>query len=269
MSKAPVGRSLHIGINSIDPRHYGTSGALAGCEHDARDMQELAKGRGFNTEILLTKKATADAVTGAIADAAAGLRPGDLFLISYSGHGAQLRDLNGDESEDEKDETWALFDRMLVDDELYALWGRFAQAVRIVVFSDSCHSGSVTRDIFFEEPVGRYKMLPRDIEARTYADHRNLYDGIQKSNPQGERVGVGASVILLSGCLDNQRSLDGDRNGLYTHNLREVWADGGFKGGYRVFQDAIGGRMPPSQTPAFFAVGLTNPLFEAENPFTI
>jgi hypothetical protein len=271
--KAPVGRSLHIGINRIDVAHYGVDGALAGCEFDAKDMQAIADGRGFETRMLLTEEATAGAVTSEIADAATALQPGDIFLITYSGHGAQVPDTNGDETEDSKDETWALYDRMLVDDELFALWGKFAQAVRIVVFSDSCHSGSVTRDIFFEEPEApegsRFKMLPREAEAQTYATNRDLYDGIQEANPQGERVGVGASVILLSGCLDNQRSLDGNRNGLYTQNLREVWANGQFKGGYRVLQTAIGERMPPSQTPAFFVVGVTNPLFESESPFTI
>ena len=76
-----------------------------------------------------------------------------------------MPDTNSDEGDDRKDETWVLFDRMLVDDELYTLWGKFAQAVRIAVISDSCHSGSVSRDIFFEpEPIGRWKMLPREAE---------------------------------------------------------------------------------------------------------
>ena len=272
---APIGRSLHIGLNRIDPAHYGVDGALDGCEFDANDMAAIAKARGFQTSMLLTPQATATAVADAIAAAAAALRPGDIFLLTYSGHGAQVPDLNGDEGGDGKDETWALYDRMLVDDELSALWGRFAQAVRIAVFSDSCHSGSVTRDIFFEDapaaapPGARFKMLPRAAEAQTYATHRDLYDGIQAANPQGDRVGVGASVILLSGCLDSQRSLDGDRNGLYTQTLRQVWADGTFQGGYRDLQVAIGGRMPPSQTPAFYPTGLANPLFEAQPPFTI
>jgi hypothetical protein len=275
--RAPIGRSLHIGINHVDPAHYGKAFPLAGCEFDAHDVQAIAEARGFDSSIILSTEATADRIIGEIAAAAEELRPGDIFLISYSGHGAQVPDLNGDDPEDERDETWVLFDRMLVDDELYALWGRFAQAVRIVVVSDSCHSGSVTRDVMFNFPMAlpeddgehRFKMLPRDAEEATYAAHRTAYESIQASNPQGDRVGVGASVLLLSGCLDSQRSLDGDRNGLYTKTLRDVWADGSFHGGYRGFQAAIGTRMPPWQTPNFFTVGLVNRLFEAEDPFTI
>jgi hypothetical protein len=268
--RAAIGRSLHVGLNRIDVDHYGVDGALAGCEFDAKDMEAIAAARGFQTQILLTDRATVANVTSAIAEAAAALRPGDLLLITYSGHGAQVPDLNGDEGQDEKDETWVLYDRMLVDDELYALWGQFAEAVRIAVVSDSCHSGSVTRDVFFDpEPSGRYRMLPRESESRTYTTHRDLYDGIQATNPQGDHVGVGASVLLLSGCLDNQRSLDGDRNGAYTEALLRVLLDEQFQGGYRGFQEAIGRLMPPSQTPAFFPVGLTSPLFEAQPPFTI
>lgn len=270
-----IGRSVHIGLNGIDPAHYGIDGALSGCEFDARDMEAIAADRGFETTLLLTRAATAAAVKGAISSAAATLRPGDLFLVTYSGHGAQVPDRNGDEGDDGKDETWVLYDRMLVDDELYALWGSFARAVRILVVSDSCHSGTVTRDAFFDEAMTgatigcRQKMLPRDVERATYEAHRQLYDGIQEAFPQGDRVGLGASIILLSGCQDSQRSLDGDRNGAYTESLLAVWDRGRFTAGYRAFQRAIANRLPPSQSPNFDICGAPSPLFESQAPFTI
>ena len=37
------GISLNIGLNSVDPNHYGGwDGQLAGCENDANDMAEIA-----------------------------------------------------------------------------------------------------------------------------------------------------------------------------------------------------------------------------------
>ena len=40
-----------------------------------------------------------------------------------------------------------LYDRQLVDDELYALWRRLVKAsIRVLMISDSCHNGSVTRE---------------------------------------------------------------------------------------------------------------------------
>lgn len=271
----PGGISLHVGLNSVDPTHYqGWDGKLVACEFDAHDMQAIAESRGFQATVLLTEEAKADRVIEEIEKAAAALGPGDLFLVSYSGHGGQVPDSNGEEG-DERDETWVLFDRQLVDDELYGLWGRFAQGVRILVLSDSCHSGSVTRAAFYEaspantDPTPRFKMLPREVQEQTYQAHQNLYEDIQAANPQGEYVGMGAAVLLMSGCQDNQFSRDGDRNGLFTQTLREVWADGAYAGTYRTFHRAIRNRMPPDQTPNFYAVGLPNPVFESQTPFTL
>lgn len=93
---------------------------------------------------MLDEQATAEAVIGAIAGTAHSLRSGDMLLLTYSGHGSQVPDKNSDES-DGQDETWCLYDRMLVDDELNALWSQFKSGVRICMLSDSCHSDTVAR----------------------------------------------------------------------------------------------------------------------------
>jgi hypothetical protein len=272
--QAPTGVSLHIGLNSVDPTHYqGWDGTLAACEFDANDMRSIAESRGFRSTVVLTKEATSDRVIEEIGLAAASLRPGDIFLLTYSGHGGQVPDTNGDEGDD-RDETWVLYDRQVVDDELFGLWSRFARGVRVLVLSDSCHSGSVTRALFYESSPAdagtppRFKMIPRDVQERTYQANQGLYDGIQAANPQGDHAGIGATVLLISGCQDNQFSRDGDRNGLFTQTLREVWAEGTFAGHYRAFHRAITDRMPPDQTPNYFVTGLPNPLFESQTPFS-
>jgi hypothetical protein len=269
-----TGLSLHIGLNEVNPDHYGGwDGALQACIHDARDMEALAAGRGFEPRILLDGEATAEAVTGAIEEAAGRLRSGDLFLLTYSGHGGQVPDTNGDEIDPGRmDETWVLWDRQLVDDELWELWSKFRAGVRISVFSDSCHSGTVTRVMPAfpaSGPVPRVRWLPPKQATKVYRAHRDLYDGIQEAVPAGEQVKVRASVILVSGCQDNQLSLDGDRNGLFTANLRKVWRNGAFEGGYRRFRDRIAQRMPSQQTPNYTLVGRPDPFFEAQTPFTL
>ena len=50
------------------------------------------------------------------------------------------------------------------------------------------------------------------VEQRTDEKQKMLYDGIQNANPPA-RAGIGASVLLISGCQDKQFSSDGDRNG--------------------------------------------------------
>ena len=277
----PQGSSIHVGLNGVDAGHYqGWDGKLVACEFDANDMEKLAKEQGFETTKLLTQKATADALLAAIDDAAGTLEAGDILVLSYSGHGGQVPDENGDE-EDRSDETWVLYDRQVVDDELYARWAKFADGVRIAIFSDSCHSGTVAREAV--EAVGedrvarsvnggaapRVKGMPDDKVQAVYEANKDLYDDIQRSLPPFDRANIGASVILTSGCQDNQTSLDGDKNGLFTQTLLQVWNEGKFRGGYRTFRKKIARNMPPWQSPNFFVVGKPNPKFASQHPFTV
>ena len=276
------GISIHIGLNTVDPAHYnGWDGQLQACEYDAKDMQAIAEAKGFESTIMLSQEATAETVSEAIRRAAGDLDKGDLLFLTYSGHGGQVPDTNSDEKGDATDETWVLYDRQLVDDELFSLWAEFDAGVRIFVLSDSCHSGSVTRDLFnalvpqivekgmVDDASPRTKDLPRDVQDATYRANEDLYRQIQSSHESGEDVDVGATILLISGCQDNQLSLDGDRNGLFTQTLLGVWDDGSWEGGHRRFWKAIGAKMPPTQSPNFFSTGVRDPAFQRQTPLTI
>lgn len=280
------GFSLHIGLNKVDPAHYaGWSGPLTACEADAEDMQALAARLAYKTNLLKTARATRKAVTEAIGEAAAGLGPGDTFFLTYSGHGGQLPDRSGDER-DMMDETWCLFDAQLVDDELFQLWSKFAKGARIIVLSDSCHSGTVTRvvertagggyDIASvelrtggpESADARFRVAPRDVILRTYRSNQSFYDRIVDELPK-EVPAPTATVRLISGCQDNQLSRDGTFNGLFTGTLLRVWNDGKFQGNYRDFHAGILRKMPSDQSPNHYVIGAANAAFDGERPFTI
>lgn len=274
----PQGIALHIGLNSVDPRHYaGWDGALNACEADAHDMQDIAQAQGFQAEILLTAKATRAAVTQAITDAAAKLAAGDIFFLSYSGHGGQLPDRNNDE-DDGIDETWVLYEGQLVDDELYALYGKFQAGVRVIILSDSCHSGTVTRAPAAagepgDVPPGA-RAMPGAIATRTYNQNRAYYNRILTTIGTGDErdateSSIATTVVLISGCQDNQYSMDGPFNGKFTGELLRVWQSGTFTGTYRRFHRSILLRMPPTQTPNFYLIGAPNRAFLRQNPFTI
>lgn len=265
-----TGMSLHIGLNTVDPAHYqGWDGQLAACENDATSMETLAEALGYSPRtVLLTKDATARKVTAAIKKAATKLVAGDTFFISYAGHGGQVPDTNGDEARkarnevgelgDAYDETWLLYDRELVDDELYQLWALFKPKVRIVMLSDSCHSGTVARPAPWDtENVDPWpnRRIPLELQDRVYEANKRTYDGIQRKTKSRDEKAVKAGVILISGCMDNQTSGDGPRNGRFTGQLLEVWKDGRFKGTLPELHKAIVATMPPYQTPNLYFVG--------------
>jgi hypothetical protein len=269
------GLSLHVGLNSVNPAHYaGWSGDLAVCESDAEEMRRLAMQLSYTTQALMTRDATRDAVIGAIRAAAAKLEGGDIFLMTYAGHGGQIPDRNGDEP-DSLDETWCLFDGQIVDDELDMLWSGFRSGVRVLVLSDSCHSGSVTRvgpaSSLREAPAipeRGVRLAPRDVLIRTFRSHRDFYASIPAVNRNALPI-PSACVRLISGCQDDQLSYEGPFNGVFTTALLRAWNQGGFTGDYNAFHGAIVSLMPAKQTPAHFLIGTRNPEFDAERPFTI
>ena len=285
MSKATKakGLSLHIGLNSVDPGHYaGWAGELTACEADAEDMHAIAEKRGFSATLLKTGEASREAVIANIRNAARTLSKGDIFFLSYSGHGGQVPDLNGDEY-DLQDETWCLYDGQLIDDELRLLWGEFVRGVRVLVLSDSCHSGTVTKLAFFARSGGmavptmdlspaaeqpRYKFMPPEIAMRTYRQNRDFYDTLGASLPK-KPLPIRAAVRLISGCQDNQLSQDGTFNGLFTGTLLRAWSDGRFKGDYNAFHRKIQSMMPPSQSPNHYFIGIQNLAYDAQRPFTL
>jgi metacaspase-1 len=195
-----------------------------------------------------------------------------------------LPDKNGDEP-DQRDETWVLYDRQFVDDELFSLYATFKSGVRILVLSDSCHSGTCAKQLpnFLNpgalearfgtsDPAGierRVRTIPLDVRRRVEEANEALYDEVQRSTPANDNVDLDASLLLISGCQDNQTSADGDRNGLFTGTLLDVWNGGKFKRYYRGFHRAIVEQMPPDQTPNLFFIGGPNPKFRRQKPFMI
>jgi hypothetical protein len=274
---AATGYALTVGLNSVDPHHYqGWSGDLNACEADAKDLAALLTARNFQVNTLLTKAATREAVLNGIKKMAGVAKAGDLVVFTNSSHGGQLPDLNDDEDEG-YDETICMYDGEIVDDELYAALAKFASGVRILMLSDSCHSGTVTRmartqEVIVSPPAeGRVpRAMPAPIAARTYQANHAMYDRILK-NPElkAARAEIAASVLLISGCMDNQTSLDGTFNGLFTGTLLKVWNGGKFKGSYKKFWKKILSSMPSDQTPNFFWAMQRDAAFERQAPFKI
>lgn len=283
----PQAISLHLGLNAVDAHVYkGWSGPLRGCENDARAMQVIADARGFSSRLLLGTDATRANLLAAMARAAADLAADDLLLLTYSGHGASLHDRGGDEP-DQRDEVWCLHDGPLVDDEIHHQLCKFAAGVRVLVVSDSCFSGSVTRDdrtTPTTAPVRRPAALRdgsaaapdrRAPAARVRAVLRanaDEYAARKAAVAATQAVEPAAGIILLAACEDLQTAHDGERHGLFTAKLLATWNGGAFAGGHEAFlaaiQARVGAAVGAAQTPTLFSVGAVEPAFLAARPFT-
>ncbi len=273
-ARKPIGLSLHLGLNSVSPKHYGGwTGDLVACEADAHDMAAIATARGLKPTLLLTRTATRARVLAELDKAARTLVSGDYFLLTFSGHGGQVDDVTGDE-DDKLDET-------------YLALSRFAAGVRILVLTDSCHSGTSVRaapplpglSAFGPRP----RQMPTAVARRTYAAHKAFYDKLQRElartaagraatadpdavlasltiAPNSDRLtGIvsrfKASVVLISGCQDNQVSMDGEHNGAFTEQVLKVWNGGKFKGNHRLFHARVRAGLPPTQSPNLYTLG--------------
>ena len=100
-----------------------------------------------------------------------------------------------------------------------------------------------------------------------------MYEKLQKADSKAQAKAaagkIGAGMVLISGCMDNQLSSDGGRNGLFTAMLMIVFDGGAYANGYRRFHREIRGLMPPEQTPNLFLTGRSLKGFLTQTPFAI
>jgi metacaspase-1 len=274
------GLSVHVGVNVGDMRHYPKFAELVNCVNDAEAMAALAESQGYKVQALLADEAgTRDAVKRAFSDAAALLKPGDAFLFTYSGHGAQIKigaqGGHEDVEADQNDETWCLYDGMLLDDEVYQMWNAFAQGVRIFTVLDCCHSETSTREAGImprASVVRRKRQLPLFDQLNTRRKNFDFYAQVIAGCRGAKELPVSCSVKVLTACKDHEVADDGipGENGLFTAALLVVWDNGNFQGSGDEFYTQIAEFLDGSgQTPGKDWQGSPDPAFAALRPFTI
>lgn len=208
--------SLHIGLNEIDPKYYGDKYKLNGCINDALSMQKICKSLYYDQTVILTDKAatTTNVVSRLLEFSALSYKYTSHFTITYSGHGGQVQDRNYDES-DGLDEAWCLYDSMMVDDHLYKLLSEFSSMSRITVISDSCHSGSITRN-------NPFLNLFQTRQQKFCPVQPKVFSRVKESNI----LTVKAGLLTLSACQDAQIAWDNGDHGLFTKSFLKNYKDG-------------------------------------------
>jgi hypothetical protein len=136
---------------------------------DARLFFDLAIARGFVEPALLTgEAATCAAVRAKLLEMAAASEPGDLFLLTFSGHGGRTRLHSGEVG------TWQLYDGTLNDEQLTADLSRFRKGVRVLVVSDNCGGGRPPSRPAIEGFLKASVLVLAACEQGKYADGEGL-----------------------------------------------------------------------------------------------
>lgn len=255
------GIALLVGLTSVDPAKYngwdGVSGAK-GCEHDVDNMVEVISStdKYEKITILKTQLATRSGILLCIESAASTLKPGDMFVFYYSGHGGQVKDANCDEV-DGQDETLCAYDGEIPDDELAKRWLKFAPGVRIVMLSDSCNSGTNEGYVINVMRAKPPKQPIRELNPMSLA---------------GELAGMDAQLIHFGACQDSKTSDGGLLGSAFTLALVKVWKSkkGAFTG-YEQFHEAIKARLKKERYPQEPQLTKHNvqPVFLNSKPFSI
>lgn len=194
----PIGKGLLIGIN-----YTGTAHALSGCINDMENLQHFLTKDGYFQSSQITSMT--DRKSGKLYPTKANImaqldillkyvksQPAQtpiMLCIAYSGHGSYVKDNHKDES-DGRDEVWCPIDfatqGFITDDDLFSKFiALLPKNVNLVLFSDSCHSGTIL-------------------------DLRYVYklDAANVAITERQCPETVCNVICISGCRDEQVSAD-------------------------------------------------------------
>lgn len=228
VTQGPVLRALLIVLSQVDAAAYGSDlrRGCEGCLHDLAVMERLLSPLGYHVSSLTDEDANITEVVQALTDIAVNSRPGDVFLLYYTGHGDQLIDqAPGHPDRDEPDgldECFCLYDGKWRDDSLYNIWLKFPPGALIYCITDSCRSGSSMRS------------------ARRRS-HRAPLHRAEFITPQDA---FPCPLLHIAASRDDTLAQGGEDGSLLTTNIERLWNKGQFNGTWDDFFDALARDMP-------------------------
>ncbi len=154
-------RALVIGLGEQEDWHW----AKINGDKDVPYVKDMLISAGYRDICtLVNKQATKSGIVNAFHKLARKCKADDIVYIHFSGHGQQVSDVNGDET-DGWDESWIPYDaylsygkndkgeKHLIDDEINTLLAGIRNKIgdngRLLVVVDACHSGESTWSINF------------------------------------------------------------------------------------------------------------------------
>lgn len=273
----PVKRALIIAIGDYpDSLGWGKISST----NDVPLIMRALEGQGFkaqNITLITDRKATKSGIVNAMNTLIRTAGKGDIIVVHYSGHGQQISDDNGDEI-DKLDETLVSWDapayynkgytgeKHLRDDEfgelISALRLKIGSDGQILVFMDSCHSGTGTRG---EKPAVKIRggldpLIIPEFESITPGGLKEGEKGFGMNEaPPGTRgTGGGmAPMVLFAGASFNElnyETIDENGNGVgsLSYSITKVFTEMEKGMTYRTLFNKVHASMStvaPRQTP--------------------
>lgn len=212
------GRALLVGVNQYANPKYNLRGAV----EDVLAMKAFIKQKyGFAEEeihTLLNEQATRQNILAEFRHwLIAGTQAGERVFFHYSGHGYHMPDDNGDE-DDGEDETLAPYDvterleNQIRDDEINTLIAQLSGRLAVLLF-DSCHSGTVSRDLGVSNVNGAQARLLPNIAALDTANARGASTADDRVLAKRDlklvnikQAGAASGVLVLSAAQATQRA---------------------------------------------------------------
>jgi len=209
--------------------------------NDARSMKLFVEDNFLGEKkisLLIDEEATRKAILDQLKEMIKTVNKGDQFVFYYSGHGSQIPDENNEEA-DGLDETIVSVDadfyggkwhNMIIDDELDSLLKQIEdKGVDVLVISDACHSGSITKSL--DKTNKKSYMLSDDLVKRAYearrkeeawldfSPYRTTWTAVASGQSAIENINLNNSIyttLLIEGV--SEKRADFDRDGIVTNS---------------------------------------------------
>lgn len=252
---APTGRRRAVCIGIDD---YPTA-PLSGCVNDATLWRDTLAGLGFDARLITNGEASRLGMLAALGELVGSSRPGDSLVFQYAGHGTQVDDVSGDETDDGLDEALVPFDyqdgQFLIDDDIGEVLDDLPDGVSLTCFMDCCNSGTNTRAFLGTrdnrpdagERV-RFLKVPQAIMRKHIANRKGAPAG-SPQNPFEKKP-----EVLFAACRPDQTAKESGGHGYFTLAATGLLKNSAGKVTNREFHSVIGERFedppPYAQNPA-------------------
>ena len=197
---------------------------LRGAPNDIRLMKQIFQKYGFSKKdikVLFNSQATMQNISYEFRKwLIKGTKPGDLVVFYFTGHGSQIPDQNGDET-DGKDEVLLPYNAdpetgyNIIVDDLLGSWLRQLKGREVVAIIDSCYSGGAIRGIR-GNPVSELYQTPAWLPKYVPLNLRKGYIPPQPEQPLIAKPDIPEDVVFFGASRENQVAYEiKEPNGLF------------------------------------------------------